>query len=107
MLVRLPIEPCLEQRGFDGAGIEGTSSFEFYEHNVGNHAVGVIGQDWSSEVVALFLEDWEPGRVALNCHMTVNLSCQELRDACWDCSESLGSSCSLCSQCREGFLAGE
>ena len=24
----------------------------------------VIGQDWSSEVVALFLEDWELGRVA-------------------------------------------
>ena len=38
-------------------------------------------------MVALFLEDWEPGRVAF--------SCQEMRDACWDSSESLGSPCSL------------
>ena len=29
--------------------------------------VEVIGQDWSSEVVSLFLEDWELGRVALSC----------------------------------------
>ena len=28
-------------------------------------AIEVVGQDWSSEVVALFLEDWELGRVAL------------------------------------------
>ena len=27
-------------------------------------AIEVIGQDWSSEVVTLFLEDWELGRVA-------------------------------------------
>ena len=38
-------------------------------------------------MVALFLEDWELGRVAF--------SCQEMRDACWDSSESLGSPCSL------------
>ena len=36
----------------------------------------------SSEVVALFLEDWERGRVALSCHMTIDLLCQEMRDAC-------------------------
>ena len=70
-------------------------------------ATEVIGQDWSSEVVALFLEDWELGRVALSCHMTVNLLCQEMRDAYWDSSESLGSPCSLCSQCQEGSLAEE
>ena len=34
----------------------------------------VIGQDWSSEVAALFLEDWELGRVALSCHRAMDLS---------------------------------
>ena len=35
----------------------------------------VIGQDWSSEVAALFLEDWEHGRVALSCHRAMDLLC--------------------------------
>ena len=28
---------------------------------------------------------------ALSCHMTMDLLCQEMRGACWDSSESLGS----------------
>ena len=40
---------------------------------VSARAVEVIGQDWSSEVVALFLEDWELGTVALSCHMAMDL----------------------------------
>ena len=74
------------------------------EHNNEFRAIEVIGQDWSSEVVALFLEDWELGRAALSCHMAMDLLCQQMRDACWDSSESLGSHYSLCSQCREGSL---
>ena len=35
-----------------------------YEHKNECRAIEVIGQDWSSEVVALVLEDWELGRVA-------------------------------------------
>ena len=42
---------------------------EEYEHNNECWAIEVVGEDWSSEVVALFLEDWELGRVALRCHM--------------------------------------
>ena len=60
---------------------------EEYEHNDECRATEVIGQDWSSEVVALFLEDWELGRVALRCHATMNLHCQVMRDACWASSE--------------------
>ena len=37
----------------------------------GNLAVEVVGQNWSSEVISLFLEDWEVGRVALSCHLSV------------------------------------
>ena len=69
--------------------------------------VEVIGQDWSGEVVALFLEDWELGWVALSCHMAIDSLCQEMRDACWDTSELLGSQCSLCSNCLEDSVAEE
>ena len=68
---------------------------EEYEHNNECRAIEVIGQDWSSEVVALFLEDWKLGRVALSCHMAVDLLCQEMRDACWVSSEPLNSPRSL------------
>ena len=54
--------------------------------------IEVIGQDWSSEVVALFLEDWELGRVALSCHTATDLLCQETRHECWVRSESPGTS---------------
>ena len=84
------------------AGIEGTSSLEFYEHNVGNLALEVFGQIWSSEVISLFLEDWEVERVPLSCHLSMDLLCREMRDACWVSSESLGSPRSLCSECQEG-----
>ena len=77
-----------------------TSCGEEYGHNNECRAFEVIGQDWSSEVVALFLEDWELGRVALSCHTAVDLLCQEMRDACWVSSESLSSPRSLCSQCQ-------
>ena len=77
-----------------------------YEHNSERWAE-VVGQDWSSEVVALFLEDWELGRVALSYHMAMDFLCQEMRDARWDRSESLGSPCSLCSQCLEDSQAEE
>ena len=41
---------------------------EVYEHNNECRAIEVIRQDWSSEVVALFLEDWELGRVGIEPH---------------------------------------
>ena len=40
--------------------------FEFCEHNVENMAIEVIGQDRSREVISLFVEDREVGRVALS-----------------------------------------
>ena len=52
---------------------------EVYEYNNECRAIEVIGQDWSSEVVALFLEDWELGRVALSRHMTLDVLCQETK----------------------------
>ena len=34
------------------------------DHNIGNLTLEGVGQSWSSEVISLFLEDWEVGRVA-------------------------------------------
>ena len=66
---------------------------EVYEHINECRAIEVIGQDWLSEVVPLFLEDWV-GRVALSCHMAMDLLCQDMSDACPYSSESLAP-CSL------------
>ena len=47
-------------------------SFEQYEHNVASLAPYIIGQNWSGEKI-LFLEDWELARVALSCHIALDL----------------------------------
>ena len=60
---------------------------EEYGHNNECRAIEFVGQDWSSEVVAPFLEVWELGRVAVSCHIATDLLCQQLRDACWVSSE--------------------
>ena len=65
---------------------------EYHEHDVDNLSLEVVGQTWSSEVISLFFEDWEVGRVALSCHLSMDLLCQDMRDACEGSSESLGSS---------------
>ena len=83
-----------------GPTSEASRGLQLYEHSVENMAVDVIGQDRSSDVVALFLKDWELGRVALNCHLSMDLLCQEMRDAYWGSSDSHGSLCSLCLECQ-------
>ena len=95
------IEPLW--KGDEGRRTESecTSSYEVYEHNVGSLALGVIGQNWSSKVVSLFLEDWARARVTLMCHMALDFLCQEMRDPCQD------SSLSQCSQKTEDTLTLE
>ena len=51
------------------SGTESTSCSDVCEHNNECRALEVGGLDWSSEVVAFFLEDWELARVALSCRM--------------------------------------
>ena len=75
--------PVWSGDGVEGKRSEGTSSLEYYEHNVGNLALEVVRQNWSTEVISLFLEDWKVGRVALSCHLAMDLPCQEMRDVCW------------------------
>ena len=82
--VWLPKKSGLECDGFEGKRSEDTSSEEYSEQSVENLAVEVVGQNWSSQVISLFLDDWEVGQVALSCHSSMDLVCQELWDACWE-----------------------
>ena len=52
---------------------EGTSSSEQCEHNVGSFALYVVGQEQSGEKISLFSEDWELARVALSCHIALDI----------------------------------
>ena len=40
--------------------------------------------------------------MAVTCHLSTDYSCKEMKDACWESSESIGSPHSLCSECQEG-----
>ena len=96
--------PVWSGDGFEGERSESTSTLAYYDYNVDNLAIEVVGQNWSSAVISLFLEDWEVGRVASRCHSSVDLVCQEMRDACMESSDSLDSPCSLCSECQRSSL---
>ena len=55
-----------------GVMSSGTSSDEEYEeHNVKNLSLEVVEQGWSGGLVCL--ADWELGRVALSCHLALDL----------------------------------
>ena len=69
---------------------------EFYEHNVDNLAIEVVGQNWSCEVICF------PGGLGgraggIKLPLVDGPLCQEMRES----SESLDSPCSLCSECQE------
>ena len=65
---------------------ECTPRHEVYEHT--NECVVLLKSLGRTGQASLFFEDWELGRVALCCHMAIDLLCQEMRDACQDSSES-------------------
>ena len=50
------------------------------ENNVGSGALFVIGLHRSGDAIALFLQDWKVARVALRCHVALDMLCQELHD---------------------------
>ena len=50
------------------------------ENNVGSGALFVIGLHGSGDAIALFLQDWEVAKVALSCHIALDMPCQELHE---------------------------
>ena len=99
-----PKSPVWSDDGLEEERGEDASSVVYYEQNVDNLAIEVVGQHWTSEVICFFLEDWEVRRVALSCHLSMDLLCQEMRDVCKESSESLNSLRSLCSECQRSSL---
>ena len=61
------------ERSENGCCVSSSSSDE---NNVGNDALFVIGSHGSGDTIALFLQDWVV-RVALSCHMALDMLCQE------------------------------
>ena len=43
-----------------------------------NEALHVIGRHGSGNKIFLFLRDWEFAKVALSCHMALDILCQEM-----------------------------
>ena len=56
------------------------SSSSSSENNVGSGALFVIGRHGSGDAIAHFLQDWEVAKVALSCHVALDMLCQELHE---------------------------
>ena len=46
--------------------------------NVSNEALYVIGLHGSGDKISLCLQDWEMAKVALSCHMALDMLCQKM-----------------------------
>ena len=46
-----------------------------------NEAVHVIGLYGPGDKISLLLQDWELAKVALSCHMALDMLCQEMHEA--------------------------
>ena len=64
-------------RSENGSSVSSSSSDE---NNVGNDTLFVIGLHGSGDTIALFQQDWEVAKVALSCHIALDMLCQELDD---------------------------
>ena len=57
---------------------ESVSSGGSQEGNVSNDTLHVIGLHGSGDKISLFSQDWELVKVALSCHMALDMLCQEM-----------------------------
>ena len=65
---------------FDGPELkdESEASEDDQTDNVSNEALCVIGLDGSGDKVSRYLQDWEVAKVALSCHIALDMPCQEV-----------------------------
>ena len=73
--------PMWESEGEAWSEDESVSSSGSHEGNVCNDALHVIGLHGSGDKISLFLQDWDLARVALSCHIAVELLCEEMNEA--------------------------
>ena len=76
-----PKIPMWESEGEAWSENESVSSSDSRENNVSNGALHVIGLYGPGDKVSLFLKDWELARVALSCHIALDMMCLELHEA--------------------------
>ena len=76
-----PNSPMWEREGEVWSEDESVSSSGSREGNVCNDALHVIGLHGSGDKISLFLQDLELGKVALSCHMALDMLCQEMNDS--------------------------
>ena len=62
---------------------ESVSSSDSREDTVCKDALHVIRLYGPGDTVSLFLKDWENARAALNCHIALDMLCQEMHEAWW------------------------
>ena len=75
-----PESPVWSGDGFEGERIESAQPWRNTNTTSTTSPLKSLGR--TGQVISLFLEDWEVGRVALSCHLSMDPSCQEMRDAC-------------------------
>ena len=49
--------------------------------NVCNDALHVVGLQGPGDKISVSLQDWESAKVALSCHMVLDVLCQEMHEA--------------------------
>ena len=73
----LPKKSNVESEGEACSKDENASSSGSREGNVCNDALHVIGLYGFGDKISFFLQDWELAKVALSCHMALDMLCQE------------------------------
>ena len=81
--------PMWESEGEARSEDEGASSTASREGNVCNDALHVVGLHGPGDKISLFLQDWELAKVALSCHMSLDMLCQEMQEAWWMCGSQM------------------
>ena len=76
-----PQSPMWESEGEAWSEDESVSSNGSHKGNMCNGALHVIGLHGFGGKISLFLRDWELTKVALSCHMALDMLCQELHGA--------------------------
>ena len=76
--VGCPKSPMMERESEAWSEDESVSSGGSREGNVCNDALHVIGLLGPGGKISPFLKDWEQAKVALSCHMALDMLCQEM-----------------------------
>ena len=74
--------PKWESEGEAWSEDESVSSTASHTGNMCNGALHVIGLHGLGDKLSLFLQEWELAKVALSCHMALDMLCQEMHEAC-------------------------